>query len=196
MEVCVRPDDLAVEGGTAGGKHGVEIGNGVEVRVCDGLVEKRPQTFYGLKLWTIGGQIGEFDVLWNGEIFRAMPSGVVEDQQDDPLAPGTGFLRERGKEFLEERFVDAIVEIPERLPARWRDKSGDVEPLVTVVSKCQRAFADRRPDTVMDRLQAEAVLVRCPDFDRSTRMDTLFLGDGVFDLFLKASRSWIVAACG
>jgi hypothetical protein len=196
MEVGARPDGLVVEGDAAGGKDGVEIGDSVEVFVCDGLVEERPKTFCGLKLRTIGWQIDELDTLRDGEIFRAVPSGVVKDQQDDPLASGTGFFGKGGKEFLEQRFVHAIAEIPERLPARRRDESRDVEPFVTVMSRCRRALADRSPDPAMDRLQAEAVLVRRPYFDRRVRMDPLFLGDGGFDLFLKASRSWIVAACG
>src|SRR5215204_4084965 len=53
-----------------------------------------------------------------------------------------------------------------------------------------------RPHPAQDRLQPDAVLVRGPDFDRRVRVLCRFLGDGLLQLFLNASRSSGVAEAG
>src|SRR3954462_2488042 len=53
-----------------------------------------------------------------------------------------------------------------------------------------------RPHPPEDRLQANAVLVRGPDFDRRVRVLGPRLGDGLLQLFLNASRSSGVAEAG
>src|SRR5215213_9182498 len=45
-------------------------------------------------------------------------------------------------------------------------EGGDVQPLVPVVTQCDRPLTFGRPHPPDDRLQANAVLVRGPDFDR------------------------------
>src|SRR4051812_14986232 len=53
-----------------------------------------------------------------------------------------------------------------------------------------------RPHPPEDRLQADAVLVRGPDFDRRVRVLGPLLSDGLLQLFLNASRSSGVAEAG
>src|SRR3954447_15614927 len=53
-----------------------------------------------------------------------------------------------------------------------------------------------RPDPAQDRLQPDAVLVGGPDFDRLVRVLGPRPGDGLLQLFLKASRSSGVAGAG
>src|SRR3954462_4699575 len=53
-----------------------------------------------------------------------------------------------------------------------------------------------RPHPPEDRLQAEAVLVRGPDFDRRVRVLGPLLSDGLLQLFFTASRSPGVAEAG
>src|SRR3954467_12186249 len=78
----------------------------------------------------------------------------------------------------------------------WLDEGGDVEPLVAVVAEGDRPLTFGRPDPAQDRLQANAVLVRGPDLDRRVRVLCRFLGNGLLQLFLNASRSSGVAAAG
>jgi hypothetical protein len=58
-----------------------------------------------------------------------------------------------------------------------------------MMAERDRPLADRRPDTAMDRLQPEAMLVRRPDLDRLVRMFGGFLSKGLGELFLKAASS-------
>src|SRR4029453_3328778 len=53
-----------------------------------------------------------------------------------------------------------------------------------------------RPPPAQDRLQADAVFVRGPDFDRLVRLLGSRLSDGLLQLFLNASRPPGVAAAG
>jgi hypothetical protein len=64
------------------------------------------------------------------------------------------------------------------------------------MTKRDGALAFGRPDPAQDRLQPNAVLVGRPDFDRFAWVSLGFLGNGLLQLFLSASRSSGVAACG
>src|SRR5215212_3966850 len=53
-----------------------------------------------------------------------------------------------------------------------------------------------RPHPSDNRLQADAVLVDCPDFDRRVRVSLGLLSDSLLQLFLNAARSAGVAEAG
>src|SRR4029453_18616148 len=53
-----------------------------------------------------------------------------------------------------------------------------------------------RPHPSDNRLQADAVLVDCPDFDRRVRGSLALLSDSLLQLFLNAARSSGVAEAG
>jgi hypothetical protein len=59
-----------------------------EVFVDDGLVDHRPQRFGRLHLRGVGGLEDEANAVRHGEAGLAMPTGVVERQDDAPLTPG------------------------------------------------------------------------------------------------------------
>ena len=52
-----------------------------------------------------------------------------------------------------------------------------------MLAESERSLADRCPDAAMDRLQAEAMLVRRPDLDRLVRVFGGFLSEGLGELF-------------
>lgn len=60
----------------------------------------------------------------------------------------------------------------------------DVEPLVAMMTECDRTLAFRRPHAARDRLQADPMFVHCPDFDGSARVLSFFLSDGSLKFFL------------
>ena len=86
----------------------VEIVDGCEMLVDDWLVDERPEAFGGLQLGTVGWQIGERDAGGDGEVFRRVPTGIVELEEDDAITPGAGCLREGCEQLGEERLVDAV----------------------------------------------------------------------------------------
>ena len=86
--------------------------------------------------------------------------------------------------------------IPKGLACRGRDEGGYIEPLETVMAKCDWPLADWRPDAPRYRLQTEPMLVACEDLDGPIGMFGRFLDDGVFEFFLNASASSGVADFG
>ena len=131
------------------------------------------------------GLIDEPDAIWNGKIFRAVPAGIVKLQNNDAIAASAGLSREGGEQFGKERLVDSVGEIPHRLAARGRDETGDVEPFVAMVTERDRPFADRRPNSAMDRLQAQPMLIRGPHLDGLVGMLGGFFGNHVGEFFYK-----------
>lgn len=74
---------LLGEGDTLGGDFLVELGNGRDVLVDNGLIEQSPKSFGGLQLGTIGRQINEANTIWDFQVGRPMPSCIVEHEQND-----------------------------------------------------------------------------------------------------------------
>ena len=103
MEAGLAPDPVAVgvEGDALAGDGGVELGEGVEVSVGDGLVDVDPQRLGRLELGAIGWQVDEAEAIGHREPRGAVPAGAVEHQDDDPTAPGAGLAREEREHVLE-----------------------------------------------------------------------------------------------
>src|SRR5271169_6289305 len=125
-----------------------------------------------------------------------MPAGIVEDENDAPPAPGARFLREEIQQRLEQRFGNAVRDIPEAFAGGRRHESGDIEPFEAVMAMGDGTFADRRPYPADHRLQAYAMFVRGEGLDRDVGVLRGFLRDRVGEFFLKASCSSGVAAFG
>ncbi len=125
-----------------------------------------------------------------------MPTGVVEDEDDDPISARSGFFGESRQQSLEERLRDAVGNVPEALAGRRRNESRDIEPFEAVMAWSDGAHADWRPNPTHDRLQAKPVFVCRKGFDRNARMGLRFLRDDLGDFFLNASCSASVAAFG
>ncbi len=109
MEAGLAPDavSVGVEGHTLAGDGFVELGEGVEVPVDDWLVEVDPQRLGWLEFWGVGRQVDETDALGHGQTGWAVPAGVVEDEQDDAVPPGTRLPGEEGEHILEVALGDA-----------------------------------------------------------------------------------------
>jgi hypothetical protein len=190
VEAGLAPDEIAVVGKEDApvGDDGVELGDGLEVAVDDGLVDMSPECLGWLQLGRVGWQVDEADALGHGER-QGVVAGAVEDEDDDPVSPGAGLAREEGEGILEQFLADAGGKIPEALAGGRRDEGGDVEPLEAVVAAGDRALAARRPDPAEDRLQADPVLVGGEGLDRRAGMALRFLGDDLGELFLNATCS-------
>lgn len=175
---------------------GVEIVDRVEMFVGERLVDERPQMFGRLQFGRAGGLIDDCDAVGHGEIFRRVPAGIVDLQNDDAFASGLCLAGEGVEQFGEEGFVEAVREIPHAL-ARGRTHEGrHIKPFVAMMAERDRSFADRRPDAAADRLQTKAMFVARPDFDRFVFMFRGFPGDRFGEFFLNASCSCGVAARG
>ena len=196
MEVCTEAELIAIENEAALCDGAFEIGEGLEVLVCERLVEDRPQGLGGLKLGGVRGQVGEPDPIWHDQVRLGVPAGAVEPEHDHALASRPGLAGKQRQECGEERLGHAVRHIPEHLTGDRLHEGGDVEPLVPVVAEGDRPLTFGRPDPAQDRLQPNAVLVRGPDLNRRVRVLGPRLGDGLLELFLNASRSSGVAAAG
>jgi len=90
------------------GDGGVEIVDGLEMFVDQRLIDEGPQVLGRLELGTVGRLIDESDAVGHWQVFRAMPAGIVEGENNDALAPGACLPREGFEQFGKERFVDAV----------------------------------------------------------------------------------------
>jgi hypothetical protein len=145
--------------------------------VDDWLIDQWPEMFSGLEFGRRGRQEDEADPVGDGQTLGAMPAGVVEHEDDAALASGAGLAREGGEQCGETGLREAAAQIPDRLATGRLHEGGDVQPLVPVVTKGDRALTHRRPDAAADRLQAETVLVLRPDLDWPVGMRRPGLGD-------------------
>src|SRR5690349_2820154 len=174
-----------VEGDAALGDRTVEVLDRAEVLVGERLVGHRPEALGRPELGAVGRQVDEPDALGDGQPGLRVPAGVVEDEDDDPVATGAGLAGEEGEERLEERLRHPVRQVPEDL-ARGRLHDGDhVEPLEAVVAGRARSLAPGRPDAAKDRLQPDAVLVRGEDFDGLARVLPRLFGEDGGELFLR-----------
>src|SRR4051794_6146539 len=194
MEVCAGFELIAIENAAALGHDAREISKCREVPVRERLIQDGPQVFSRLKLGGVAGQVDQPEALGHNQVRWGVPAGVVEPEHDDPLPSRpslTGKQRQqRGKEWLR----DPVRDGPEYLAGDRLHEGGHIEPLVAVVTERDGALAFGRPRPAQDRLQPEAVLVGGPDLNRLVRVLRSFLGDGLLQLFLNASRSSGVAA--
>lgn len=170
------------------GDHGVDLGNGLEVFVDDGLIDVDPEGLGGLQLRGIGRQIDETDAVGHGER-QGVVAGAIENEDDDPVPSRPRLTGEERERVLEEFLVDAGREVPEALAGGRRDEGGDVEPFEAVVAAGDRALAAWRPDPTQDRLQPDAVLVGGEGFDRRAGMALRLLGDGLREFYGMARPS-------
>src|SRR5437660_4754461 len=152
--------------------------------------------FCGLKFGGVGGKEDQPDSLGNRQVAFAMPTSVVEHEDNDPLATGPGFLSESRQQGFEERLRDAVGNVPETFAGRRRDEGCDVEPFEAMMTVGDRAHADRPPDGAHDWLQAEPVFVRREGFDGNAGVGLRLFGDDIGEFFLKASCCASVAAFG
>ena len=70
----------------------------------------------------------------------------------------------------------------------------NVEPLVAMVTEREWALAFRRPHAACNRLEADAMLVHRPDFDRRARVLSFLLSNGPLKFFFKL-RSILLRRC-
>lgn len=185
-----------IEGAASFGEGFIEVSKRFEMPIDDRLVEEGPEALGGLQLRGVWRQEDKAHAIGDLKPRLAVPAGVVEDENDAAPALRADALSEVGQELFEERLADAVREIPNRFAARRLNEGGDVEPLIAMVAQRQGTLAYGRPDAATNRLQAEAMLVGRPDFDRLIGMPLGLLRRDVGKLFLKADSSSALAALG
>lgn len=101
------------------------------------------------------------------QLLGPVPSRIVEEDDDGLVRAGPAGLGEGIDYGLEQRGIDSVGEPPLELATARADEAIEVEPLVLVAAHGSGPGADFRPDPAAQRLQAEAVFVKGPDFERS-----------------------------
>ena len=79
-----------------------------DVLIDDRLVDQRPQCFCRLQLECVGPQLNEANAIGDFQFGWAMPSGILEDQQNDAADAGFGLAREGFERHLEEWLRHAV----------------------------------------------------------------------------------------
>jgi hypothetical protein len=196
VEVCPETELIAIEDPATVCDGSFEIGERFEVLVGKRLVDNRPQVLGRLQLGGVARQVDEPETLGHDQVWRGVPAGVVEHKRDHALASRPGLAGKQGQQPGEERLGHPVRHVPEGLARDRLHEGGDVQPLVAVVAEGDGPVTLGRPHASDDRLQADAVLVGRPDFDRLVRVLGPLLGNTPGQLFLNASRSSGVAEAG
>jgi len=104
MEVGVLGDHAAIlmEMAASRADDDIEIVDCVEVFVGERFVDERPEVLGWLQFRAVGWLVDEPDAVGNGEVFRAVPTGVVELKHDDAVAPRAGGACEGFEQLGEE----------------------------------------------------------------------------------------------
>jgi hypothetical protein len=196
MEVCPEAELIASEDPATVCDRAFQIGKGLEVAVCERLIQNGPEVLGGLKLGGVWGQVDEPEALRHDQVRRGVPAGAVEPEHDDAIPSRPGLARKQRQERGKERLGYSVRHVPEHLAGDRLDEGGHIKPLVAVVTKCDGPLTLGGPHPPDDRLQADAVLVRGPDLNRLVRVLCRFLRDHRGQLFLNTSRSSGVAPAG
>jgi hypothetical protein len=124
----------------------VEILERGDVLIDDGFVDQAPQRLGRLDFRGVGRLEDEANAFRDGEPGLAVPTGVVEHENDDPIASRAGFLSKQAQQRLEERLGYAVRDVPEDFAGGGRNERRDIEPFEPMMAVRGRPFADRRPD--------------------------------------------------
>lgn len=182
---------LLLEGEAALGLDLLQCGQIGEAHVGQGLVGQRPEVFRRLQFGGIGWQSDEVDALKERD-GACVPARTVEHERDTPLGTG-GHVPSKGGEHLGEgRSGDRGQEPPLGLTSAGPNEAADVEPLVALLDRSDRALPDRCPDASHEREQADTMLIRGPELDLGARMGG---GHGLYgraEVCLKAA--WAAAS--
>ena len=161
----------------------VEILDGVEVAIDEGLVDECPQVLSGLQLRAVGRLEYEPKAVGHRQVLRTMPAGIVDLQHDALLLAGADRLGEVGQHKLEISLGNVVGDVPHRGARRRLHEARHIQPLEAMMTERDRPLTDGRPHPAGDRLQADAMLVRRPDLDLGVRMLAALGGDGGLKLF-------------
>jgi hypothetical protein len=158
------------EGQAASSHDIIESVERLEIAIGNGLPGQRPETFGRLEFRGVGGQDVQLDAFGDLKVRRDVPSGTVDDQQHRLVAAGPDFRGEGSEDGAEQGGVDGVGQEPDDLARGRSDEAVDIEPLVAVMPMGNRAAAPPGPDCAKDRLQAEPLFVKGPDFNRAGRL--------------------------
>jgi len=189
VKESLRPHAVRIIGErqAASGHDIVEVVEGLELAVGDSLPCQRPETFGRLDLGRVGGQDVQLDAFGDLKVRRDVPSGTIDDQQHRLVAAGADFRGEGSEDGAEQGGVDGVGQEPDDLARGRPHEAVDIEPLVAVMPLGNRAAAPPGPDFAKDRLQAEPLFVKGPDFNRAGRLFQSEFGDPGSKFFLNTS---------
>ena len=68
MEVCPETERIAIEASAPVCDDALQIGKGLEVLVCERLIQNRPEVLSRLKLGRVRGQVGEPDAIRHRQV--------------------------------------------------------------------------------------------------------------------------------
>ena len=93
-----------------------------------------------------------------------MPACPVEHEDDLPVWLGSCLAGKGGQFSFKERDTHARRQVEERAARGGMHEAHQIAPGVAVLHRGDRALANRRPDAAQERFQADAMLIRGPQF--------------------------------
>lgn len=130
---------LVLKHDTPLGLRGFQIIEGKERVVGDPLVGPWPQALTGLQFGRIRRQEEQMNAFWDHELWAAMPTSSIKDQEHPLGGTGTDGLGEMRQSDTEHFCCDSREQEPLRLARRWMHETVDVEPLEAMLHSHTRA---------------------------------------------------------
>jgi len=139
------------------------------VAVGQRRVGQRPQVLSRLQLGRVGRQEEHVEVLRDAELDAAMPAGAVKHQHDLLVWTRSHLLGKGGSFPFEEGDAHRRGQMKDRTAGGGMHEADEIAPREAVLDGRQRPHAVQRPGLTHDGLEADPVLVDCPEFDRRSR---------------------------
>ena len=146
---------LSDQGGAAPADNLFKILDGLEMGVDQWLIDELPEVLGGLHFGAVRRLKHEPDAIWDCQVFRAMPSSVIELQHDALVFARACRFGEVHQDRLEHFLTNRVRNVPDRSPGGRLHEAPDVEPFVAVMAKRYGALAFGCPHPAQDGLQAD-----------------------------------------
>lgn len=104
-------------------------------------------------------------VLRHPQFDTGMPACTIEHQHDLLAGTGPDLACEFGQFHFKDGNADRGRQMKDRAPRGGMDKADEIAPGEAVLYRGNWTLTNRRPDPTEQRLEADAVLVRRPQFD-------------------------------
>jgi len=162
--VPTKMERIVLKNDTPLGLHLLQLIQGLEATVGNGLVRERPQSLAGLQLRRVGWQKHEVDALWHHHLSTLMPACSIQHQHDAPIRASANRLRKVREGKAEDLDSHRRQQEPKTLPCFWTKEAVHVEPFVPLLHANDWTLPFPCPDPPNDRPQPDTMLIHTPGF--------------------------------
>jgi hypothetical protein len=157
---------LALEGGAVGELDVFQLLDAREMPIHQTAIGQRPEMLSGLEFGRVRRQKEQVDVVGHAQLDAGVPAGPIEHEDDLLARTSADLAGELRQLHLKHGDADGGGQMEERPARGGMDKADEVAPGEAVLDGSDGPLPNGRPDAAQERLQANAMLIGGPEFDR------------------------------